>query len=178
VLRQGAAPAALGRTHPIWRTAPIPGDRGARRVSCASNLPAVAQSGGDAVDRQVNSGNDVVVGVAGPITFQELDLHVVERIEIGEAVTDRARQERIAFEQGLLAHDRQKCVDHALPFRAQPGKDAVAQLRVGDQLGIARSNRDVALCDLPAVARKKVSAAFDGGRITSDGCCWRGRSGA
>jgi len=32
--------------------------------------------------------------------------------------------------------------------------------------------------DLPAVARKKESAAFDGGRITSDGCCWRGRSGA
>ena len=29
-LRPGAAPAALGRTHPIWRTVPIPGDRGAR----------------------------------------------------------------------------------------------------------------------------------------------------
>src|SRR6267154_1906979 len=40
-------------------------------------------------------------------------------------------------------------------------------------------NEDIPLpFDLPAVARKKVSAAFDGGRITSDGCCWRGRSGA
>ena len=37
----------------------------------------------------------------------------------------------------------------------------------GDKLA---TNEDIPLpFDLPAVARKKVSAAFDGGRITSDG---------
>ena len=41
------------------------------------HLPTVAQSGGDAVDRQVNPGNDIVIAVAGAIPLQELDLHVI-----------------------------------------------------------------------------------------------------
>ena len=48
-----------------------------------------------------------VCRIAGAITPQQLDLHVIERIEIREAVADRARQERVAFEQALLAHNRQ-----------------------------------------------------------------------
>jgi hypothetical protein len=120
-----------------------------------TRLSAVAQTRGDTVDRQVNPGNDVVIRVTGAVTFQELDLHVVERVEIGEAVADRARQERVAFEQALLADDRQQCVDDAPPFRPQPGKDPVAQLRVGDQLGIARGDRDVALCQHHVYVRQQ-----------------------
>jgi len=55
-------------------------------------LPAVAQTGCKAIDRQVNPGDDILIRVAGAIALEQLDLHVVERIEIGEAVADRARQ--------------------------------------------------------------------------------------
>src|ERR1700724_4412533 len=101
------------------------------------HLPAVAQSGGDAVDRQVTPGSDIVIAVAGAIPLQELDLHVIERIEIGEAVTDRARQERVALKQALLAHDRTQRLDPRLPFRSQSGRNATAPAGVRTQLGIA-----------------------------------------
>ena len=57
-----------------------------------ARLPAVPQSGGESIDCQVDPGDNIVILVASPITLQQLDLHVIERIEIGEAVADRARQ--------------------------------------------------------------------------------------
>ena len=55
-------------------------------------LPAVAQPGGKAVDRQMDAGDDILNRIAGAIALQQLDLHVVERVELREAVADRARQ--------------------------------------------------------------------------------------
>jgi hypothetical protein len=46
-----------------------------------------------------------LVGIAGPMTLQQFDLYMVERIQIGKAVLDRARQQRILIEQCLLAGD-------------------------------------------------------------------------
>jgi hypothetical protein len=40
----------------------------------------------------VDPGDDILIHVAGTIALQQFDLHVIERIEIGEAVADRARQ--------------------------------------------------------------------------------------
>jgi hypothetical protein len=34
-----------------------------------------------------------LVGIAGPMTLQQFDLYMVERIEVGKAVLDRARQQ-------------------------------------------------------------------------------------
>jgi hypothetical protein len=33
------------------------------------------------------------VGIAGPVTLQQVDLYMVERIEVGKAVLNRARQQ-------------------------------------------------------------------------------------
>ena len=107
---------AIGRFHAWWRTPACGGSHpesartrgfrslpasGARWLSAQpilshvfrrSRLPAVAQPGGDAVDRQMNPGNHILVRVAGAVTPQQFDLHVIERIKIREAVADRARQ--------------------------------------------------------------------------------------
>ncbi len=61
-------------------------------ASACNFLPTIAQTGGKAVYRQVDPGDDILIRVAGAIALQQLDLHVIERIEIGEAVADRARQ--------------------------------------------------------------------------------------
>ena len=55
-------------------------------------LPAVAQPGGKAVDCQMDAGDDILIRIAGAIALQQLDLHVVERVKIREAVADRTRQ--------------------------------------------------------------------------------------
>jgi hypothetical protein len=34
-----------------------------------------------------------LVGIAGPVTLQQFDLYMVERIEVGKAVLNRARQQ-------------------------------------------------------------------------------------
>ena len=39
-----------------------------------------------------------LVGIAGPVTLQQFDLYMVERIEVGKAVLDRARQQGILVE--------------------------------------------------------------------------------
>src|SRR5439155_11973664 len=87
---------------------PTGGPSSAMRVD---PLPAVAQTRGEAVDGQMDPGHDILIRVAGAIALQQLDLHVIERIQIGEAVADRARQQRIALEQALLVHDREQRVD-------------------------------------------------------------------
>ena len=51
------------------------------------------------------------------VALQEFHLHVVERVEIREAVADRALQQRIALQQPLLPRDRQQRVDRGLPLR-------------------------------------------------------------
>src|ERR1700730_10807563 len=45
-------------------------------------LAAVAQTGGNPVDREVDALHDVLVGCAGAVALEELDLNVIERIDI------------------------------------------------------------------------------------------------
>ena len=40
-----------------------------------------------------------LVGIACPMTLQQFDLYMVERIQVGKAVLDRARQQGILVEQ-------------------------------------------------------------------------------
>jgi hypothetical protein len=47
---------------------------------------------GDAVDRQVDAAPHALVLVAFPVAVQQLDLHVVERVEVGK----RLRIERLS----------------------------------------------------------------------------------
>src|SRR3954466_7817646 len=96
----GTRPA--GRPWPTSRRRKFASRSAARRRlwrQSSKNLSAVAQSGGNAVDRQMNPADDRLARVAAAIALQQLDLHMVERIEIGKAVADRTRQQRIAFQQ-------------------------------------------------------------------------------
>ena len=55
----------------------------------------IAQPRRDPVDRQMNPAVHARVGVARAVPLDQLDLQVVQRIEVGEAVLDRARQQRV-----------------------------------------------------------------------------------
>src|SRR6516165_12629657 len=89
-----------------FRLSPVPAAKSLLNPP-RGRLPAVAQTGRDAVDRQVDAGHDIFVRVARAITLQQLDLHVIERVDVREAVPDRAPEQRVALEQALLACDRQ-----------------------------------------------------------------------
>ena len=66
---------------------------------------AVAQPCGDTVDRDQDPALGLLVGLACAPAPQELDLEVVERRDIGEAVRDGARQRRIVGKPAGLLHD-------------------------------------------------------------------------
>src|SRR6266481_9308826 len=82
----------------------------------ALHLPAVAQAGRDTVDTKMNALHDARIGVARPMAPQQFDLHMVERIDVGKAVADRARQQGIALQQRLLPRDGEDRVDRRLPL--------------------------------------------------------------
>jgi hypothetical protein len=52
-----------------------------------------------------------LVRLPAAMAAQELDLQVVERIEIGEAVADAPREDRIVVEERPLARDRERVPD-------------------------------------------------------------------
>src|SRR5262252_7517910 len=64
-------------------------------------LATVAQPCGYPIDGQMDCLHHALVGLAGAMTLQQFDLYMVERIEVGEAVLDRARQQGILLEQCL-----------------------------------------------------------------------------
>src|SRR5262249_30114493 len=88
-------------------------------------LPAVAQAGRDAVDAEVDAFHRSRVAFAGAVALDQLDLNVMQRVDVGEAVADRAGEQRICFQQGFLPGDRQQDLDRIVPFGAQPGEHMV-----------------------------------------------------
>ena len=90
----------------------------------------------DPVDGQMNCLYHALVGIAGPVTLQQFDLYMVERIEVGKSVLARAREQGILVEQCLLARDGEQHFNRRLPFGTQPRKDSFAQLGVLDELRV------------------------------------------
>jgi hypothetical protein len=62
-------------------------------------LTAVAQPGSDAVDRQVDAAGHPLVGFAGAVALEQLDLQVVERVHVGRAQLQRALEHRVVGEE-------------------------------------------------------------------------------
>ena len=60
-------------------------------------LSAVPQSGRNPVDRQLDPAQDLLVGILGAMELEQFDLNMVQRVEIGETVADRAFEQRIAL---------------------------------------------------------------------------------
>ena len=54
-----------------------------------------------------------LVGLPAAIAAQQLDLQVVQRVEVGKAVADAARERRIVVEQRRLPRDREHVRDRA-----------------------------------------------------------------
>jgi len=100
-------------------------------------LATVAQPRGYPVDGQVDCLHHALVGISGPVTLQQFDLYMVERIEVRKAVLDRAHQQGILVEQCLLAVDGEQHFNRVLPLGTQPRKDSFAQLGVLDKVRVA-----------------------------------------
>src|SRR6266540_5575919 len=79
-------------------------------------LAAVAQRRRDAVDGEVNGAHGALLGVPRPVAAQERELDVVQRIQVGEAVADRAGEGRVAGEELARARDREQPVARRVPF--------------------------------------------------------------
>src|SRR5262245_26747452 len=105
--------------------------------SPAGSLATVAQPCGYPVDGQMDCLHHALVGIASPVTPEQFDLYMVQRIEVGKAVLDRAREQGILLEQCLLAGDGEQHFNRILPFGTQPRKDRFAQLGVLDELRVA-----------------------------------------
>src|SRR6185437_5108436 len=93
------------------------------------------------VDRQMDRAPRPVVGLAGAVAAQKLDLQMVERIEIGEALANAAFEGRVVLEQRLLARDGKRMAHGERVLVGDPAKNVLAQCLVGDKLGVSRSDR-------------------------------------
>src|SRR5438034_293843 len=112
---------------------------GVKQATRGRKLATVAQPCGYPVDGQMDCLHHALVGIASPMTPEQFDLYMVQRIEVGKAVLDRARQQGILVEQCLLAGDGEQHFNRILPFGTQPRKDSFAQLGVLDELRVACS---------------------------------------
>ena len=54
--------------------------------SAAKTLAAIAQAGSNAVNREMDSLHDPLIGYAGAKALEQLDLNMIERVDIGKAV--------------------------------------------------------------------------------------------
>src|SRR5690606_31727646 len=75
--------------------------------------PGIAQAGCNSVDRQVDATPDALVHLAvagdgGAMALEQLYLQVVQRIEIGETILDRARQQRIGRQAFAMTGNRRQ----------------------------------------------------------------------
>src|SRR5262249_48717513 len=112
------------------------GERLWKRPSGRS-LPAVSQSGRDPVDGELNAVQQLLVALVGTMLLQQLDLHVVERIEIREAVADRAVEEGVVLEKLRSLVNTQQHRNRGFVLRRNTCENRGAQTRIRDQIGIA-----------------------------------------
>jgi hypothetical protein len=77
----------------------------------------IAQAGGNPVDRQLDAVQHALVAVGRAMPPQQLDLQVVQRIEVRQPMTQRARQQRVALQQRVTAYDRRQNLARGLISR-------------------------------------------------------------
>src|SRR6266850_5218355 len=92
--------------------------------------PAIPQPRRYPIDRELNPAQHLLVRVLRAVFLQQFHLHMVERIEIGKTVADRAVQEWVALQQPFMPHDVEQRLDRGMPFAPDAPKNAFAQLHV------------------------------------------------
>ena len=108
-------------------------------------LTAVAQAGGNAVDRQVDAAGQSLVGIAAAVTLEQLDLQVVERVHVRGAQFQRLAEQGVVGQQFILFFNRQQVAAGQRPFGLNAAEYALAQLGIGNQFGVARGDGEVGL---------------------------------
>src|SRR5262245_3565067 len=91
-----------------------------------SSSTSIPKSRRYAVDRDLNAAQHLLIRVLRAVFLQKLHLHVIERIEIGEALADRAFEQRVSLQQPLLAHDFEQRFDREVPLPADAAKNLFA----------------------------------------------------
>src|ERR1700681_2318333 len=113
------------------------------RTAHRAASPAVAQARGEPVDRQMYSALGELIGLARAIATQQLDLEVIERIEIGEAIANASRQRRIVVKERRLAGNRVHQFDGPPMLRGNSRKNLVPCRAVRNKIGVARRYGEV-----------------------------------
>src|SRR5688572_25066968 len=104
--------------------------RGHLRVaSFFSASPAVAQPCVDAIDGQVDGAYRARVAVATAVAPQQRDLQVVQRVEVGKAVADRAGERGVVGEELARPGDGEELALRLLPFAGDARKHLRPELR-------------------------------------------------
>ena len=89
-------------------------------------LTAVAQPRRQAIDSEMHRALRALVGLAAPETPKQLDLQVVQRVEIGKAVTQALGERRVVVQQLALASDHEQCIERALMLVGNPAENTLA----------------------------------------------------
>ena len=93
----------------------------------------------------MNPALQTFVRLARPVPAQELDLQVVERVHVREAVADRATQELVIGQEVFLLFDGQQVLPRPLELAADGRKDFLAQSHIGHEFGITRGDAQIGL---------------------------------
>src|SRR2546426_4422601 len=96
------------------------------RVRSSATVP---QRGRDAVDGEMDRAHRALVFLARAVAAQELHLHVVQRIEVGEAVADRARERGVVRQKLACPGDGEELLPRRVPLRFDSRKNSTSQLR-------------------------------------------------
>src|ERR1700694_721189 len=85
--------ARFGSHDDPWRVLQSPANVISRRAHRATS-PAIAQARGEPIDRQMYPALGELIGLARAIATQQLDLEVIERVKIEEAIANASRVRR------------------------------------------------------------------------------------
>ena len=110
---------------------------GRRRLSPrACVLPGVAQPRRDAIDGNMDPALNPLVSLARAVAANQFHLQVVQRINLGKAVANRALQRGVAGQTLALTGDLAQRAHCTVPFGLDHAENLFSQARVGHQFGI------------------------------------------
>src|SRR5476649_1673980 len=95
--------------------------------------PAIAERGGDGVDRQLDSFAHSRIVLARAMPLQELDLQQIQWIDVGQAQAYRCIQYWVLLEKARLLRDAEEAVVSGRPRVADAVENTLAQRAILDQ---------------------------------------------
>ena len=100
-------------------------------------LPAIPQPRGYAIDGEVDGSLHQHIVIPCAMALQQAHLQVIERVYVGGAGQQAARESGIVLQQGGVASHGEQRLDGGFPFAADRTEDALPQLDVFHQFRVA-----------------------------------------